>query len=556
MNGAAHKRFAPLGLRIAAIGFFILSLTGCVSTKETSQKTKPLKKTEVQQSPVQRNRDRALQHFIDGCLYDLKGEHAKAVLEYQDALRFDQDAAIYHALSRNYSLLGKHFQAAEAAREALRLDPRNIIYREQLAQVYLAAHEIDSAVHQYQAILELDSTRIEALYTLAQLYQRQAKPLEAITTYRKLLSRIEPDWEVLYQLSRLYENLQRYEDAANTYEQMLSIDPGNFELRKRLVELYIQTGKLDSALTRLNELLDVYRSNPDIQVLVGDLYLAKNEPEKALGYYVPVLNQDSVGIETRLHIGEALLQHAQRDSSLIQHAKPILEGIRDRWPDDWRPYWYLAFVGSSTGNDSLALKNLKKVTEINPRHADAWYYIGTIYFRWQQHDSAAKVLERSVELNPLNVDALGALALTYDTMKRYEDSDRTYEQALKLDPNNDVILNNYSYSLAERGLQLDRALQMAKQAVEKRPDNSAYLDTIGWVYFKLGRYQEARDYIRKAVQMRDAVGENGAILNEHLGDVYYKLNEKDKALEYWKRALQMNPNNQSLKEKINRGTIE
>jgi len=97
---------------------------------------------------------------------------------------------------------------------------------------------------------------------------------------------------------------------------------------------------------------------------------------------------------------------------------------------------------------------------------------------------------------------------------------------------------------------------MAREAVEKKPDNSSYLDTIGWVYFKLGEYKEAKKYIEKAVELRDAIGENGATLNEHLGDVYFRLHEKEKAIEYWKRALQMNPKNETLKEKINRGTLE
>jgi len=538
------------------VALLLLSFAGCVSTKEVPPAAEPPKMSEQPRPLATKERQRALGHFIDGCLLDLKGDYAKAVLEYQDALRFDDDAAIYYALSKDYGLLGKHFLAAQNGREAVRRDPKNITYRQHLAQIYLAAHEVDSSLQQYRSILEIDSTHIETLYGLAQLYQMQGKPLEAITTYKKLLTNIEPDWEVLYQISQLYEKLQRYEDAASTYREMLSVDPSNLELKKRLVELYLRMGKVDSALARLDELLDLYSSNPDIQVLVGDLYLAKNEPRKALEYYHSALRQDSVGIDTRLHIGESLLQHTQKDSTLLPDAKRIFEGVRDQWPTDWRPYWYLAFAAFSSRSDSLALKNLTKVIELSPRNADAWYYIGTIYFRWGELDSAAKALEQSVELNPRNVDALGALALTYDSMKRHEDSDRMYEEGLKLDQHNDVLLNNYSYSLAERGIHLERALQMAREAVEKKPDNSSYLDTIGWVYFKLGEYKEAKKYIEKAVELRDAIGENGATLNEHLGDVYFRLHEKEKAIEYWKRALQMNPKNETLKEKINRGTLE
>jgi tetratricopeptide (TPR) repeat protein len=531
-------------------------LSSCLGTKEVSREAPSVKGAEASLQRIQQNRDAAMQHFIDGNIYDLKEDYARAALEYQDALRFDKDAAMYYALSKDYSNLGKLYLAAENGKEATDLDPQNITYREHLAQVYVLAHEIDSAIVQYQEALKIDSTSTQALYGLAQLYQQKMKPLEAITIYKRILDQIGPEWEVLVQLTQLYEGLQRYGDAADAYQQMLAIDPGNLDLKKRLIEMYLRASEPDSALARLDEILDIDRKNPDIEVLIGDIYLQKNETPKALEYYNSVLKQDSVAIETKLHIPEILLERSQKDSTLVGYAKPMIEAIQKKWPNDWRPYWFLGFVGFSTRSDSFALANFRKVTELNPGNGDAWYYVGTIYFRMELNDSASTALEKSIEINPRNADFLGALALTYDSMKRYTDSDRTYEQALRLDPHSHILLNNYAYSLAERGIQLERALQMAKEAVEKQPENSSYLDTIGWVYFKLGKYGEAREYIEKAVRLRDAVGENGSTLNEHLGDVFYKLDNKEKALEYWKRALQMNQKNQVLKTKIERGTIE
>jgi tetratricopeptide (TPR) repeat protein len=537
----------------ALLGFILLS---CSGTKGVSREVPSSKRTETPQQTTQKNRDLAIQHFIDGNIYDLKEDYAKAALEYQDVLRFDKDPAIYYALSKDYSNLGKLYLAAENGKEATERDPQNITYREHLARVYLLAHEIDSAVVQYQETIKIDSTSTQALYALAQLYQQAKKPLEAITIYKRILDQIGPEWEVLVQLTQLYEGLQRYGDAADAYQQMLAIDPSNLDLKKRLIETYLRAGEPDSALARLDEILDVDRKNPEIEVLIGDIYLQKNETPKAIEYYNSVLQQDSVAIETKLHIPETLLERSQKDSTLVGYAKPMIEAIQKKWPNDWRPYWFLGFVGFSTRSDSSALVNFQKVTELNPGNADAWYYVGTIYFRIEQNDSAVAALEKSIEINPRNADFLGALALTYDSMKRYADSDRTYEQALRLNPHSHILLNNYSYSLAERGIQLERALQMAKEAVEKQPENSSYLDTIGWVHFKLGQYDEAREYIEKAVRLRDAVGENGSTLNEHLGDVFYKLDKKEKALEYWKRALQMNQKNQVLKTKIERGTLE
>ena len=154
-------------------------------------------------------------------------------------------------------------------------------------------------------------------------------------------------------------------------------------------------------------------------------------------------------------------------------------------------------------------------------------------------------------MNDKNVDALSALALVYDELKRHADSDSIYEKALRLDPHNHLALNNYGYSLAERGLQLERALRMAKEAIDQQPQNQSYLDTYGWVYYRLGQYEQAERYVRKAIEL----GSKSPVLHEHLGDIYFKLSQKDKAMQYWEKALDLDSTNQSLKEKIQRGSL-
>jgi len=114
-----------------------------------------------------------------------------------------------------------------------------------------------------------------------------------------------------------------------------------------------------------------------------------------------------------------------------------------------------------------------------------------------------------------------------------------------------LILNNYGYSLAERGLQLDRALQMSLQAVAADPQNASYLDTAGWVYFMLARYDDARKYIEKAI----AAGGASATVYEHMGDIQSKLGQKEKAAQFWNHALELNAGSESLKEKIARGSL-
>jgi tetratricopeptide (TPR) repeat protein len=254
-------------------------------------------------------------------------------------------------------------------------------------------------------------------------------------------------------------------------------------------------------------------------------------------------------------------------------------------PNDWRAYWYLGAIAATEKKDSIAIHNFEQVTQLAEWNGDGWYYLGSYYFEKGNYQKTLEIMERakravpkdsrlfflyglacaqlkkndeaiaaykkSLELNPNDVNTLGSLALALDGLKRFSESDSLYELALKLEPNNHLILNNYGYSLAERGLQLERALQMAKIAVESQPENPSYLDTLGWVYFKLGKFIEAEPYIVKAVNS----GEASAVVLEHLGDTYSKLGVKDKAIEWWKKALEKDPENKQIQQKIARGEL-
>jgi tetratricopeptide (TPR) repeat protein len=92
---------------------------------------------------------------------------------------------------------------------------------------------------------------------------------------------------------------------------------------------------------------------------------------------------------------------------------------------------------------------------------------------------------------------------------------------------------------------------MSLQAIAAEPENASYLDTVGWVYFRLAQYEEARRHIEKAI----AAGGASATVYEHMGDIQYKLGQKEKAEKFWKQALEMNSGNQSLRDKIARGSL-
>ncbi|MBI4428087.1 MAG: tetratricopeptide repeat protein [Ignavibacteriales bacterium] len=560
---------------------------GCGTSKEVSSNASPKEQNEqrsILTRQEERNRERALRFFIDGSLRDSKGEYAEAILDYQAALDYEKNAAIYYAMSKDYSLLGKHAKAAETGKEAVSLDSTNIVYRENLASVYLNAFQQDLAIREYEAIVRLDSNYTNGWFNLARLYQL-SRPLQAVTIYERLLDREGDDWDLLLQAAEIYSRLGRYDEAAQKYKRMLEIDPSNRPLQRQLAETLSKAGKLDEAVGLLEKMVEVNENDLSVVAVLADVYLDRAEFSKALALYQKILKSEKSNAEIKLRVGVAYVGQIQRDSTFIPKAKEIFLQLKTETPNDWRPYWYLAHIAGIEQQDSLSAHYFERVTQLAEANADAWWFLGTnlfqrgeyqklvdvmtkakrvlpkehrvyllmglAYSRLEQSEKAAEELEQAYRLNPKDMDILSTLALTYDGLHRYEDSDRLYEEALKIDPKSSLILNNYSYSLAERGLQLARALEMAIEAVAAEPDNASYLDTLGWIYFKLGKLREAQEYIAKSV----ATGKASSVVHEHLGDVYYKLSEKDKALEMWQKALEMDGKNQSLKDKISRGSL-
>lgn len=564
---------AVLGIMLAAL------LSACSSPKEVQKpEAKAVQKAPGDQKPI------ALQHFIDGSLYESKGQFAEAIIEYQDALRYDNDPAIYFALAKDYSALNKQALAAEAAKEAVRLDSTKVAYRETLAEIYIKGMQIDDAVAQYRAILKLDSTRVQSMFNIAQLLAPKY-PTQALEMYERILQRNGPDWEVLFKIAELNSSLHRYDKAAAAFEQMVKMDPSNLSLKQNLGEMYVRSEQYDKALTLFTGLLENDPHNLELRGALAELYLQQNKWDDARSQFETILKSDSISADVRFRIAMAYLGQSQKDSTLLDSVKDQFKQFLTHYPEDWRPMFYLGRLAIVEKKDSVALQYFDKVTKVAGWNAEAWWYLASILFDKKDYNQAVMVLEkahqivpndgginfllgygytrvdrnedailpleRAVEINPKDINALSTLASTFDALKRYKECDTTFESALKLDSLNAMVLNNYAYSLAERGEQLEHAYAMSKASLVKDSTNGSYLDTFGWICYRLGNYTEAERYVKMAIDG----GEANAVVYEHLGDIYSRLSQQEKAKEYWSKALERDAKNTGLKEKLARGSL-
>jgi tetratricopeptide (TPR) repeat protein len=553
--------------------FVILTLLGLLFQACSGQK-------EAAQAPASsENQELALQYFLAGSMLDQKEEYANAILEYQDALKYKQDPAIYHAISKDYSILGKHDLAISNAKEAVRLDDRNVKYRQALAEIYLNASNLEGAVSEYEQIVRIDSTDRTTQMNLARLYQIHT-PDKAVAMYETVLSRFGPQSDALVQLVQIYASRGENAKAIGALTQLAELEPTNLEVRKALGDIYIRQDSVDAAIALYRDLAELRPDDLEVRAGLTHSYLLKQDYAKAAAEFESVFKGgDSLTADAQIRFGQIFVAFVQEDSAVVPYAQKLFETVRDRFPGDWRPYWFLGALASQTGKDSAALVYFGKVKELAEWNPDGWIGVASVYYdagkfpeaidvlteakkyvpdefrlyfllgiscqRAGRRVDAASALERAVQIEEKNVDALSALALVYDELGQRAESDSIYERALRIDPDNHLLLNNYGYSLAERGVQLDRAMKMAEQAVKQQPENQSYLDTYGWILFMMGKYSEAREWINKAI----VLGSTSPVIHEHLGDVYYKLSDPARAMEYWKKALDIDPANEELQSK-------
>ncbi len=120
------------------------------------------------------------------------------------------------------------------------------------------------------------------------------------------------------------------------------------------------------------------------------------------------------------------------------------------------------------------------------------------------------------------------------------------KETIRLDPNHIDALNYLGYTYSVKNINLDEALELIEKAIKLAPDRGYIRDSLGWVYFKKGRYDDALREIKKAVEMTD----DDPVIYEHLGDVYLELNNKKATIDAWEKSLKFHEKEEGLKERV------
>jgi Tfp pilus assembly protein PilF len=169
----------------------------------------------------------------------------------------------------------------------------------------------------------------------------------------------------------------------------------------------------------------------------------------------------------------------------------------------------------------------------DPGNVDIYVHLSQIYLQSKQYADAERVL-RLAEGKKLDNERLKfQLATIYERQKEFDRAESLLEQILRENPRNASALNYIGYMLADRGIRLQEAVKYVEEALEIDPNNGAYLDSLGWAFFKLNDLKKAEKYLTQAADLI----KNDPVIHDHLGDLYYKAGDLNKARDSWQKSL-------------------
>lgn len=406
--------------------------------------------------------------------------------------------------------------------------------------------EFESAITNYLEALRYDTTSNEIYVSLAGNYISQGKLEKSYGIINKILSRDAHHVESLEYLTEIYIKWHDYPRAISALEQVTKLDPTNIDARYRLIALMEFQGKTLEAAKYYEELIAILGPNALLSSKLGDLYMKNKMYDKA----VKVYSQASRNEPNNIFLLDALAQSYIFNKE-VPNAIATYESLVKIKEDDL-VHARIGSLALQIGDYSKSLQHFKKAELSFPASADIKRSIGFALYQLQRKKDAIEYLEKAVEINGTDVFSMSILSQLYQENKEYEKSDAMFDRILVIDGSNEAILNNYSYSLAVRGIKLDKALEMIQKALAKAPHNSHYLDTIGWIYFQLGQYDQALKFVNQSYKIDNSSWE----VADHLGDIYLKLKKLDDAKWFWEKALELNKDQTQILKKIQSLTIE
>jgi tetratricopeptide (TPR) repeat protein len=502
---------------------------------------------------------------------------AKAIAEFSEVHRLDpadMESALW--LARLFRLHNQPEKAEEVLRAMIKTDPDNDAAMEQLTQLLLDQNKSDEAIQLLQSVtshspspvlydllgdaytqtkdyskaeeayrkaVALDPSELTHLRGLGQTLLSEEKYPEALSVYQKLADVMPDDADVYLRIAQIYRELHQLDKAEENLVKARQYAPGSLEVMYNEAMIYESQGRYDDAIKVLSDAVSGVKSQsavlPNRRRSLAILYQQLGQLYRdAQNFQAAVYTYQELGHlgEEEDHRARLLLMETYRQSKDLTKALQIGKEATAKYPTDVPIRSSYALLLGENQQPEEAIKLLQNNLKNNAADRDIYLNMAQVYERAHKYKEAEESARKAEAIpgepreNEMAWFLLGAI---YERQKQFDKAEEQFKKVLNVDPKNAGALNYYGYMLADRGLRLDEAREMIQRALDQEPFSGAYLDSLGWVFYKQNRLNEAETTLHKAVERES----HDPTIRAHLGDVYAKQGKMEQAAAEWEKSL-------------------
>lgn len=524
--------------------------------------------------------------FFAGMSAKYSGDFKGASAYFQKCLTIDpNNPAVKYQLSNLYIQLGYNEQAVQMAEQVVADGPTNIWYLENLAAVYMNTKNHTKAAEVYEQLIQTNPNETNYYYELGSAYLYANNGAGAINTYENLEAITGYENSLAEQLFKLYDHQGMDTKAEAKLLELKEKNPSEIRYVSMLAAFYKKRGETDKSIQLYETLKKEHPNDPYVKLALYEYYTEIGQKEEAFQNLEDAFGSKEVKIDSKMGILLALLDVSAKDPEVKAEMYELLKVLAKTNPDDaktWAIYgdflygenkkeearsmylkaiekdnskyqvWnQILFIDSEINDVDALITHSMACSELFPNQVLPHYFHGLSQLQKKNYEKAISSLEMAKELSygmpELEVQIMANLGDAYYQSGKSQKAWLAYDHSLRMNPSNDYVLNNYAYFLSVEGEQLDKAEEMSRRTVDANPNSAVYLDTYGWILFRMGNFSEAVKYLQKAV---DNDPRKSAEIVEHLGDAQFKNGQMIEALANWKLVQEKGGGSENLEEKI------
>ena len=527
--------------------------------------------------PEGQRKAEALAHYVEGLAFEESGETGKALEAYRKVLNVDpgqidlacrvaalltrqddfpnaidvlkdamkatpQAPEPYLQLAFIYAkYLKKTEQAVEYGNRAITLAPKNIEGYQRLYEIELAAGDEKKARQALDRALNVDNADPAFWMRLGKLYallvfkpDTEPKPEEVARVneiFKRATELAGDDSKILKDVADYYASSQQLREAIPLYLRVLDLQPDDVNAREKLATGFVLTNQRSKAIELLEQIIKEHPEKYQAYDLLAEVlddqartFQRENKTEDAKASFAKAAAnyEQSILIEPRhgvtfIRLAEILLGPLKEPERAVK----ILTEARQRFPDAPELVYYLALALREAKRPQEAVTTFEEALHESELDSSGGIANARFYFDYGVAAEQAGLYDKAADL---------------------------LKKSIAMDPSNAAETYNYlGYMWADHNTHLEEAADMIQRALQLDPNNGAFLDSLGWVEFRQGKFDQAVHDLQRAAQ--NMTREDPVVL-EHMGDAYFKLDQIPQALEAWQKAVVLDPHNRQIAEKI------